>query len=95
MGAARKKPIGREDRLKLGREKRRELGRNQLGEFEPGRRKTAGLDTLLSATEGRLLKLLPEKYLRMSASPFAFFRGAVSIMAVSYTHLTLPTIYSV
>jgi uncharacterized protein (DUF2252 family) len=86
MGAARKKPIGREDRLKLGREKRRELGRNQLGEFEPGRRKTAGLDTLLSATEGRLLKLLPEKYLRMSASPFAFFRGAVSIMAADLGH---------
>jgi uncharacterized protein (DUF2252 family) len=86
MRPAQKKPVGREDRLKLGREKRRDLGRNQLGEFEPGRRKTAALDTLLSATEGRLPKLLPEKYLRMSASPFAFFRGAVSIMAADLGH---------
>jgi len=36
---------------------------------------------LLAATEGRVPALLPTKYKRMSASPFAFFRGAVSIMA--------------
>jgi len=71
----------RKERLKRGQQQRSKLGRNQLGDFEPAKRKSAALDTLLSATEGRLPKLLPVKYRRMSVSPFAFFRGAVSIMA--------------
>jgi uncharacterized protein (DUF2252 family) len=71
----------REARLKAGREKRNRLGRSSLGDFEPAKRKTTAVEVLLNATEGRLPKLLPEKYRRMSLSPFAFFRGAVSIMA--------------
>lgn len=39
------------------------------------------IDLLRSATEERVPRLLPEKYRRMSVSPFAFFRGAVAIMA--------------
>ena len=80
--AAKHSEIGsRKERLKRGERQRTKLGRNQLGDFEPGKRKSAPLDTLLSATEGRLPHLLPVKYQRMSVSPFAFFRGAVSIMA--------------
>ncbi len=71
----------REERLKRGQEQRRHLGRNALGEFEPKKRKIAALDTLLNNTEGRVPNLLPVKYARMSISPFAYFRGAVSIMA--------------
>ena len=36
---------------------------------------------LFKAVEGRVPKLLPIKYARMSLSPFAFFRGAVAVMA--------------
>ncbi len=75
------KPVGREARLKQGQKQRKELSRNSLGSFEPGKRKISALDTLLNATEGRVVRLLPEKYRRMSLSPFAFFRGGVSIMA--------------
>jgi uncharacterized protein (DUF2252 family) len=71
----------REERLKEGLEQRKKIARHELGDFEPGKRKIPALDTLLNATEGRWLKLLPVKYQRMSSSPFAFFRGAVSIMA--------------
>jgi uncharacterized protein (DUF2252 family) len=71
----------REDRLKEGQKQRQKLGRSHLGDFEPGQRKIAALDTLLNATEGRVINLLPVKYQRMSVSPFAFFRGGVSIMA--------------
>jgi len=78
---AARKPNRREDRLKRGQQQRKKLGRNALGEFEPAKRKIPALDTLLNATEGRVLHLLPEKYRRMSASPFTFFRGAVSVMA--------------
>jgi uncharacterized protein (DUF2252 family) len=48
--------------------------RAREGKFDP-------IELLLSATEGRVPALLPIKYARMSASPFAFFRGAVAIMA--------------
>jgi uncharacterized protein (DUF2252 family) len=71
----------RAERARQGQEQRKVLGRNQLGDVEPKKRKIPALDTLLNATEGRLPKLLPVKYQRMSVSPFAFFRGAVSIMA--------------
>ena len=71
----------REDRLKEGLERRKKIGRDDLGDFEPKKRKTKALETLLNATEGRVPKLLPVKYQRMAVSPFAFFRGAVAIMA--------------
>ncbi len=79
-----KQPSGqerREDRLSRGQKQRDTLGRTELADFEPKKRKTPALDVLLNATEGREPNLLPEKYRRMSISPFAFFRGAVSIMA--------------
>ena len=49
---------------------------------------------LAAAQEGRIEKLLPIKYSRMSASPFAFFRGAAAIMAADlaghpHTRLTV------
>ena len=68
-------------RFELGRQARTIISRRQHGEFESGKRGHEPLDTLLRAAEGRVPKLLPVKYARMSASPFAFFRGAVSIMA--------------
>ena len=71
----------REDRLRMGQEQRSQLSRNDLANFEPNKRKVSALDTLLNTTEGRLPNLLPVKYQRMSLSAFAFFRGAVSIMA--------------
>lgn len=39
------------------------------------------LEMLRSACRGHVPRLLPLKFERMSASPFAFFRGAVEIMA--------------
>ena len=39
------------------------------------------LAVLAEADRTRLPKLLPERYRRMSASPFAFFRGAAAVMA--------------
>ncbi len=45
------------------------------------------IDTLRAAAEGRVRQLLPIKYARMKVSPFAFFRGAVSIMAADLGRL--------
>lgn len=73
-------PASQQERLRFGRECRKTLSRSQLGEVKPNRKDSA-VDLLLGAHEGRIARLLPVKYARMNASPFAFFRGAVSIMA--------------
>src|SRR5262249_13015046 len=36
---------------------------------------------IFTVNQGRLPQLLPEKYKRMRASPFSFFRGAAALMA--------------
>ncbi len=71
----------REQRLQHGRDRRKHLSRSKLGALELKKRDFDPIAILLAATEGRVPALLPTKYKRMSASPFAFFRGAVSIMA--------------
>ena len=45
------------------------------------------IDLLRQSAEGRVPQLLPIKYARMAVSPFAFFRGAVSIMAADLGRL--------
>src|SRR5712691_1881693 len=45
------------------------------------------VDVLRASVEGREPRLLPVKYARMAVSPFAFFRGAVSIMAADLGRL--------
>ena len=74
-------PLARDDRLKFGRDARHRLSRSQLGDAQAGSRKFNPIELLMHAREGRVPKLLPVKYGRMRASPFAFFRGAVAIMA--------------
>jgi uncharacterized protein (DUF2252 family) len=74
-------PQTREERLKFGRDARKRLSRSQFGDAQAGSRKFDAIELLVHTREGRVPKLLPVKYSRMRASPFAFFRGAVSIMA--------------
>lgn len=75
------KRSSREYRLERGREQRKRLSRSKLGDVRDKKRKFDPIELLLSTRQGRVPALLPIKYARMSASPFAFFRGAVSIMA--------------
>ena len=45
------------------------------------------VEVLRASAEDRVRRLLPFKYARMKVSPFAFFRGAVSIMAADLGRL--------
>lgn len=72
---------GRRQRIQHGRAQRKRLSRSELSALPPRTRGFDPVEILLSTTEGRVPRLLPIKYKRMSASPFAFFRGAVAIMA--------------
>src|SRR5581483_8721981 len=75
------------ERLDLGRKRRETTGRAVHANLQTQDRNFDPVDTLLASAHGRLLKLLPIKYARMSKSPFAFFRGSVSIMAADLGRL--------
>src|SRR5262245_59313629 len=62
-----------------GLAQRNRLKRAALKELAP--RRFDPLEVLRAAGQGHVVKLMPLKFERMSASPFAFFRGAVEIMA--------------
>lgn len=53
----------------------------------PQKSRTSVLATLRAAERGRVKELLPIKYGRMAASPFAFFRGAAPVMAADLAGL--------
>jgi uncharacterized protein (DUF2252 family) len=72
---------GERQRLQHGRDQRQHVTRARLGVVHARKESFDPIEVLLTATEGRVPSLLPIKYSRMSASPFAFFRGSVSIMA--------------
>lgn len=62
-----------------GLAQRSRLGRSAMAELAP--RRFDPLDVLRAAAKDHVARLLPVKFERMSASPFAFFRGSVEIMA--------------
>ncbi|MGA8594448.1 MAG: DUF2252 domain-containing protein [Bryobacteraceae bacterium] len=68
-------------RLQHGRDQRQRVSRARLGDVHSRKRTLDPIEVLLGATDGRVPSLLPVKYSRMSASPFAFFRGSVPLMA--------------
>src|ERR1017187_10860185 len=74
-------------RMEFGKSRRRAVSRGAQGELRTKHRNFDPIQVLLSSTEGRRKDLLPIKYLRMSHSPFAFFRGAVSVMAADLARL--------
>ena len=69
------------ERTRLGKARRELVSRAALAKLNPKERHFDPIDVLRTSTEGRMPQLLPVKYARMKVSPFAFFRGAVSIMA--------------
>ena len=73
--------LSKQQRLSLGRQARRRVSRSKLGAIDPKKRGFDPLTILVQSARHRVGRLLPLKYQRMAASPFAFFRGAVSIMA--------------
>ena len=71
--------LSREQAQRFGLAQRSQVGRS--GHQELPRRRFDPLDVLRAAGKDHVVKLLPVKFERMSESPFAFFRGAVEVMA--------------
>jgi uncharacterized protein (DUF2252 family) len=72
----------RNDRYELGRALRLKCSRESQAEYRPNRSdRDDPIEVLIASSEGRIPELLPIRYGRMVTSPFAFYRGAASIMA--------------
>jgi uncharacterized protein (DUF2252 family) len=66
-------------RVEAGKAARKKTPRKALAEFKPSKRDPIAL--LEASNAGRVPELIPIRYGRMVASPFAFYRGAAPLMA--------------
>ena len=83
----------RNGRIEEGVKRREKASRASQKELKAGERKFHPVEVVLASGAGRLARLLPIKYARMAVSPFAFFRGAVSVMAADLARLPHSGIY--
>jgi uncharacterized protein (DUF2252 family) len=70
-----------EERRNLGQARRKQVGRQAHGELNTKARKTNAATLLERSMRGRIPALIKLKYQLMAESPFAYFRGAVPVMA--------------
>jgi uncharacterized protein (DUF2252 family) len=75
------------ERIRTGKSRRERASRAVQAKLQPKERQFDPIDVLRASAEGRVAQLLPVKYARMKMSPFAFFRGSVSIMAADLGRL--------
>jgi uncharacterized protein (DUF2252 family) len=69
------------ERLAQGVKARKKASRRSHGQFNPEANTTPALELLHRAEIGRVPELLHVRHERMATSSFAFFRGAVAVMA--------------
>jgi len=69
------------ERRRLGRNHRKQRPRSSHAEWTPEPNRRNPIKLLQPQDKGHIKKLLPIKYGRMLASPFAFYRGSSSVMA--------------
>src|SRR5580704_9559126 len=69
------------ERYELGQQRRKQVRRMEHRIWHPKDRRENPLALLAASTKGRVPKLVALKNELMAASPFAYFRGAVPVMA--------------
>jgi len=78
--------INQDERLTAGKALRQVCSRKSQAEWQPPANRPDPVDLLIENSQGRQENLIPLRYGRMSASPFAFYRGAAAIMASDLSH---------
>jgi uncharacterized protein (DUF2252 family) len=73
-------------RAALGKALRKEAPRSAQAEWSLPADRRDPVDLLIESSLGRQEELLPIRYGRMMASPFAFYRGGAAIMAYDLSH---------
>lgn len=71
----------RDERRREGREARRRTRRTDLGEYAPAADRPDPIALLDAQNATRFPDLVPVRWGRMAASPFAFYRGSAALMA--------------
>jgi uncharacterized protein (DUF2252 family) len=74
------------DRLARGKALRGLRSRKAQAEWKPPAKRADPIDLLIENCRGRIEDLIPIRYGRMLANPFAFYRGAAAIMASDLSH---------
>ncbi|MGA8491583.1 MAG: DUF2252 domain-containing protein [Terriglobales bacterium] len=69
------------DRMAVGKTLRRKIPRASLAEYKPSPKRGDPVAILEAQAKTRLPELIPVRYARMLASPFAFLRGCAAVMA--------------
>ncbi|MFD6985098.1 DUF2252 family protein, partial [Streptomyces sp. NPDC059956] len=69
------------ERARRGRSARQQVTRTSHGRWTAAEDRPDPLDVLERQAADRVVELLPIRYGRMAASPFAFLRGAAAVMA--------------
>ena len=69
------------DRIDAGKRLRTAVPRESLAEFKPQAKRKNPVAILEAQAKTRLPELIPVRYARMLASPFAFLRGTAAVMA--------------
>jgi uncharacterized protein (DUF2252 family) len=70
-----------EERAARGREARNRVPRASHSDWEPAADRRSPVAVLQEQSRSRVAELIPIRHARMTASPFAFYRGAAAVMA--------------
>src|SRR5271167_4333432 len=76
-----------EERRAAGRALRDKVKRGELGRWRPPKDRSDPIDLIEEAHAGRLEHLIPVRVGRMAVSPYAFLRGAASLMAEDFARM--------
>lgn len=74
------------DRMAAGKTLRTKVPRASLADYKPFLKRKDPVEILVAQAKTRLPELIPVRYARMLASPFAFLRGCAAIMAQDLSH---------
>jgi hypothetical protein len=75
-----------DERRRAGAALRRDVPRSAQGEWAPPADRPDPVGILIEQGKSRIQELLPIRYGRMRADPFAFLRGAAAVMAADLAH---------
>lgn len=75
-----------DERIAAGKALRKQCSRKSQGEWSPTADRADPVELLIENSRGRMEELVPIRYGRMAANPFAFYRGAAAIMTYDLSH---------
>jgi uncharacterized protein (DUF2252 family) len=82
----------KETRYEVGVAIREQVPLESHAEWKPPANRPTGVDFVIAGNAGRQQDLVPLRMGRMAASPFAFLRGAASVMAWDLSHTAISGI---